>query len=369
MTPEAFQAAVLAWFDRHGRKELPWQIDPTPYTVWVSEIMLQQTRVTTVIPYFRRFTQQLPELKSLAEAPLETVLGLWSGLGYYARARNLHRTARIVVEKHGGELPADPELLSALPGIGRSTANAILSMGFHQRAAILDGNVKRVLSRFLAIEGWSGDTRVGRELWRHSERFTPARRVAQYTQAMMDLGATVCTRHRPTCPACPLEAACAARASGRVAAIPAPRPAKAIPVRHCYLLVIVNKQGEVYLEKRPPAGIWGGLWTFPEYTTPEALIEGCQKRRLADFTLEWLPQRRHTFSHFHLDYTPVLARADLDGTCVMEHREAMWYGLEQAHPHGLPAPIRRLLEHLTECKRPPSGESNDETSDVREAGR
>ncbi len=354
MNAEAFQAAVLGWFERHGRKDLPWQLDPTPYGVWVSEIMLQQTQVATVIPYYQRFMQRLPELPTLAAAPLETVLQLWSGLGYYARARNLHRAARIVLEKYAGKLPADMARLAALPGVGRSTAGAILSMGFHRRAAILDGNVRRVLSRFLAIEGRPGDARIGRALWRYSDHFTPAHRVAEYTQAMMDLGATVCRGRRPCCPACPLNAGCRAHATGRTADIPAPRRQKTMPVRKCYMLLIMNGNAEFYLEKRPPTGVWGGLWSFPEYATAEDLRAGCHEKRLADIPLEWLPERRHTFSHFHLDYTPVLARAEADANRVMEANGAVWYPAEGDRAHGLPTPIRRLLEQFAIVNHQPT---------------
>lgn len=350
MQVQEFQTAVLDWFDRHGRKDLPWQSNPTPYRVWVSEIMLQQTQVTTVLTYYGRFMEQFPDLHSLAAAPLDAVLQLWSGLGYYARARHLHKAARIISERYGGELPIDLNKLCELPGIGRSTAGAILSMAFQQRAPILDGNVKRVLTRFHAIEGWPGDVRVSRELWRLSEAYTPNSRVAEYTQAMMDLGATLCTRNHPQCARCPVNWGCAAYLSARTSELPVPRPKKNLIVRRRYMLVWQNEQGSFYLENRPPAGVWGGLWSFPEYETKEEVIAWCRQRRIDPDFLKWLPTRRHTFSHFHLDYTPVLARAEKPLYQVSESGSWAWCSPSQSEKYGLPAPVRRLIEQLSDHK-------------------
>jgi A/G-specific adenine glycosylase len=341
---EAFQAAILAWFDRHGRKHLPWQVERTPYRVWVSEIMLQQTQVATVIPYFERFMARFPDAAALAEGSLDEVIALWAGLGYYARARNLHRAARCITERHGGDLPADTDTLQALPGIGRSTAGAILSLGFGRRAAILDGNVKRVLCRYAGLEGWPGETRIDRELWRLSETLTPETRVADYNQAMMDLGATVCVKRNPACGACPLHAACAARRLGLTDAIPAPKPRQALPIRRVFMLVLCGENGEAYLEKRPPAGIWGGLWSLPEFESEADLIAWCLQRRIDASGLERLEQRRHTFSHYHLDFVPVIVRATPSGGAVAEDGGSGWFRPDEAA--GLPAPIQRLLREI-----------------------
>ena len=276
-------AALLPWFTRHGRHDLPWQQDADPYRVWVSEIMLQQTRVQTVIPYFTRFVERFPDVNALAAAPLDTVLHLWTGLGYYARARNMHRAAGIIARDFGGSLPADPDALTALPGIGRSTAGAILSLGHGRRAPILDGNVKRVLTRFYGIYGWPGRREVEKRLWELAERETPQQETAAYTQAVMDLGATVCTRSQPRCADCPL-ASGLPRAAATANNDNYPPGNPGIPCRRAKVVfaLLENEQGEILLEKRPPVGIWGGLWSLPEYrsarlnwrtgSTPAALL-------------------------------------------------------------------------------------------------
>ncbi|MGX2040359.1 A/G-specific adenine glycosylase [Methylocaldum sp. MU1018] len=344
MQNEDFQAAVLTWFDRYGRKQLPWQIDRTPYRVWVSEIMLQQTQVATVIPYFERFMARFGDVAALAGASSDEVIALWAGLGYYARARNLHRAARIIVDRHEGRLPRTLEELSALPGIGRSTAGAILSLASGVRAPILDGNVKRVLCRYRGIEGWPGDARILATLWQISEELTPATRAADYNQAMMDLGATVCTKRTPACSACPIGLDCAAFRAGRVDAIPAPRPRQVLPVRQCFMLVLKNACGAFYLEKRPPAGIWGGLWSVPEFDR-EAEVFAWRARRGIDFSeLERLPRRRHTFSHYHLDFVPLAARTNSEYCGIGESSPWRWFTPDQAV--GLPAPVLKLLEDI-----------------------
>ena len=261
---DPFARALLAWFDQHGRHDLPWQTDPTPYRVWVSEVMLQQTRVPTVLRYFPGFMERFPDVAVLAEAPLDDVLHLWSGLGYYARARNLHRAASVVRDAHDGRMPDQREALEALPGIGRSTAGAILALAHGQRHAILDGNVKRVLARYHLVEGWPGRSAVLDRLWGLAESHTPRRRVAAYTQAIMDLGATVCTRSRPLCRACPLAESCGALSHGRTAELPSPRPKPTLPERTTAFLILRDSHGRVLLERRPPSGVWGGLWSFPE---------------------------------------------------------------------------------------------------------
>ena len=346
-----FSAALLAWFDRHGRKDLPWQVDPTPYRVWVSEIMLQQTQVATVIPYYQRFMASFPHVERLAAAPLDEVLQHWAGLGYYARARNLHRSARIIQQEHQGTFPDTLDGLQALPGIGRSTAAAILALSGGQRHAILDGNVKRVLSRFHAIDGWPGAPRVTRALWALAEGHTPRRRVADYTQAIMDLGATLCTRARPRCQDCPLAGGCQARLQNRVADYPAPRPRRDKPGKATTMLILTNGAGEVLLEKRPPTGIWGGLWSLPEYPReapdPEAVRAWCRQELGCEIEIraQW-PAVRHSFTHFHLTITPLLAHSLRRVSGIMEGERRVWYNVAQFQHRALAAPVKRLLEEL-----------------------
>jgi A/G-specific adenine glycosylase len=263
MKPKQFQQAVLSWFEHQGRTNLPWQNPITPYRVWISEIMLQQTQVATVIPYFERFMQSFPCVESLANASVDDVLHHWTGLGYYARARNLHKTAQIIAFEHLQQFPDTVEALSALPGIGRSTAGAIRSIGFKKPAAILDGNVKRVLARFSATAGWPGKTAVHNQLWKIAEHYSPLERTEQYTQAMMDLGALVCTRSNPQCHQCPLESNCKAALRGEQSLFPGKKPKKAIPVRESIFLMLRSSKGDILLQQNPPAGLWGGLWVLP----------------------------------------------------------------------------------------------------------
>ena len=258
-----FSELLLDWWDKHGRKNLPWQHPRSPYRVWVSEIMLQQTQVKTVIPYFNRFMERLPDIPSLAETSTDEVLSLWSGLGYYARARNLQKAARLCVENHAGELPITPEALLALPGIGESTANAIYSQAWNQPAVILDGNVKRVLSRYFAVDGWPGKADVHKKLWNIAADLLPKNRGADYSQATMDLGATLCTRSKPECIACPVQKNCRARQQGSVHLFPAKRPRLKVTKKTFQMVILINDNNEVLLERRPPSGIWGGLWSLP----------------------------------------------------------------------------------------------------------
>jgi A/G-specific adenine glycosylase len=341
----SFAARLLAWYDRHGRKDLPWQRDPTPYRVWVSEVMLQQTQVATVIPYFERFMARFPVVTDLAAVPLDEVLALWSGLGYYSRARNLHRAAGLIAAQHDGVFPATLDQVMALPGVGRSTAGAILALSRNQRHPILDGNVRRVLARYHAIDGWPGQAEVERLLWQQAEAHTPVERVAHYTQAIMDLGATLCTRSRPRCNECPQAADCAAHAAGEPTRYPAPRPRKTLPERQATLLLVTNARGEVLLEQRPPSGIWGGLWTLPE-AQDGAAAQWCRRRGLTLQDETAWPTLRHTFSHFHLDISPLHVRVDEAGSAVMEAGGAVWYKTELCDQLGLPAPIKRLLARL-----------------------
>ena len=347
MTQDAFAQRILEWFDTHGRKDLPWQQAPTPYRVWVSEIMLQQTRVATVIPYFQRFVASFPDVLALADASEDEVLHQWSGLGYYARARNLQRAARQIRDRHADQLPSSLEQLQALPGIGRSTAGAILSLALGQRHPILDGNVKRVLARCHAVDGWPGQTSVLHGLWELAEQHTPSHRVAAYNQAMMDLGATLCARTRPTCGNCPVEDLCRARALGEQSRYPYPKPARALPVRRTRMLVIRNSAGQLLLEQRPPSGIWGGLWSLPECPPEEDPEAWCVARLgLRARVLAHWASRRHTFSHFHLDMLPVEVLAYRAELSVLESDRRVWYNLDHPDRRGLAAPVARLIAEL-----------------------
>lgn len=351
MASPLFATRLLRWFDRHGRKNLPWQHKRTPYRVWISEIMLQQTQVASVIPYYARFMQRFPDLHSLAGAQLDEVLHLWTGLGYYARARNLHRAAQIIRDQHGGEFPLEIEAVQDLPGVGRSTAGAILALADGQRHAILDGNVKRVMARRFAVTGWTGQAAVVQQLWGHVERLTPASRCADYTQAIMDLGATVCMPKSPNCLACPVRKDCAACQEGKVSDYPQPKPRKPLPVRSCALMMITNTRGEVLLEQRPVRGIWGGLWSFPECPALhwKRWVRD-QLPRQAAVALQWQPVR-HTFTHFHLDLQPVHIRVPDSQTFSMVGPARVWYNTAHPDARGLAAPVKRLLEQLQSQQR------------------
>jgi len=349
-----FADRLLTWFDHHGRHDLPWQHPRTAYRVWVAEVMLQQTRVATVIPYFEAFMAAFPDVTALADADQETVLARWAGLGYYARARNLHAAARVIRDQHGGEFPAEPEQLAALPGIGPSTASAIAAQAFDRPAAILDGNVKRVLARLHGVEGWPSATATARRLWQLAEAYTPGYRAADYTQAIMDLGATLCTRARPACESCPFDRDCVARAEGRTAELPHGRPRKGGEQRRrreTAMLLIRDEAGRILLTRRPPTGIWGGLWSLPE-AEPGAEREAA---RALGLTIEpetpWEPLE-HTFSHFDLAITPVPARlrnpAGLNSPAagVMDGEEGIWYNVATMERPGVPAPVATLLARI-----------------------
>ncbi len=354
MTMPSFDQRVLQWFDEHGRKHLPWQQNPTAYRVWISEIMLQQTQVATVVPFYERFMLSFPTLGSLAQSPTDDVLAHWSGLGYYARARNLHRCAQTVVKDHAGELPTTRPELEALPGIGRSTAGAILSLAHGLPEPILDGNVKRVLARHQAIDGWPGQASVLKQLWALSEKITPIERCGPFNQAMMDLGATLCKRTKPQCAICPVAEDCQGFASGNPTAFPGKKPKKEKPVKSTVMLLIRNASGETYLEKRPPSGIWGGLWSLPEATPDEAVgLSGDSVMRF-----------RHTFSHYHLDievkevmhqsiqglkgrWGKVGSQTLSDANKVSETSECVWWDNDQKLPGGIAAPVAKILTATT----------------------
>ncbi len=345
----SFANALLAWYDRHGRKDLPWQRERTPYRVWISEIMLQQTQVRTVIGYFERFVAELPTLADLACASEDRVLALWSGLGYYSRARNLLRAAGLCMDRHGGELPRGIDELSALPGIGRSTAAAILAQAHGERHAILDGNVRRVLARVHGVRGWSGRPAVQRILWEHAGRHTPDLRVADYTQAIMDLGATLCTRSRPRCEECPASKRCVALRDGLVAELPEPKPRRAVPTRTTMMLVVVDAQGRILLERRPPAGVWARLWSLPESeagSDPAAQLANAYGIRAAH--VRTFDEFVHAFTHYHLRITPRLLACPDARAAVADDADHAWVARAELRSLGLPAPVRRLLDTLEE---------------------
>lgn len=338
-----FANAVLQWYDDYGRHDLPWRQSISAYRVWLSEIMLQQTQVQTVIPYFERFLQRFPTLQSLAQAPVENVLALWSGLGYYARARNLHRCAQTIMRDYYGEFPQDLIVLQSLPGIGRSTAGAILALAFNQRAAILDGNVKRILARYHAVDGWPGKTAIQDQLWQYAEAHTPTKRVHDYTQAMMDIGATVCTRSQPRCHACPLQNNCQAYALETPTAFPSSKPRKTIPTKQAKFIAFIHEQ-KIYLEQRPAQGIWGSLYCLPvclpSVDTQQWLryLYGLNlnKTRLCH-------SFKHTFSHFHLIGDVISAPLSVSQAQALELDTGTWIGMNELGGYGLPAPIKQVL--------------------------
>ena len=344
---EPFSKRILEWFDQCGRKDLPWQQDISAYRVWVSEIMLQQTQVKTVIPYFERFITTFANVQALAAAPEDEVLHLWTGLGYYARARNLHKAAKQVAHEFAGQFPDTLEGLCDLPGVGRSTAGAILSIAYGQRASILDGNVKRVLARYRRVDGWPGQPAVHQRLWDIAEQYTPAERCADYTQAMMDLGATLCTRSSPACALCPLTADCQALASGNQRDYPGKKPRKVLPVKATCFLIACNAEGDIWLVKRPSSGIWGGLWCFPQINDPQTSAQHCLDLWGTEpATITPQSSFRHTFSHYHLDITPIIVELGITPHAVMEASEQLWYNLSSPPQIGLAAPVASLLEKL-----------------------
>ncbi len=340
-----FSTALLCWWDTAGRKDLPWQQPRTPYRVWLSEIMLQQTQVATTIEYFTRFCARFPSLERLAAASLDEVLQLWSGLGYYARARNLHRTAQLLVKQYQSRFPSDIETLCQLPGVGRSTAGAILALSMDQFAVILDGNVKRVLCRFFALSGWPGGSAVNRQLWQLAASLTPKQRVADYTQAIMDLGATVCKRS-PQCTRCPVAGHCQALAQGTVTWYPTPKPHRVLPVRDVQMLLL-RDQHRLLLQQQPPIGLWGGLWVLPQINTNQDPVTWClEQLQISARLLDTWPIFRHSFSHYHLQIQPRLLSCGNIG--AVAEASYQWLDLHQPILPAVPAPVRRLLQQLKE---------------------
>ena len=341
-----FAGKVLGWAELNGRSHLPWQLNPTPYRVWVSEIMLQQTQVATVTPYYLRFMQSFPDAGALADADIDDVLHRWSGLGYYARARNLHKAAIIIRDQFRGEFPPSFDDVVALPGIGRSTAGAILALSRGERHAILDGNVKRVLARYHAVEGWPGKSAVSRTLWDHAEQHTPTKSVAAYTQAMMDLGATICTKTRPNCNACPLANDCDAHALGRETDFPGRSDKVSKPLKKTQM-ILVRADAAVYLERRPPSGIWGGLWSFPEIGPNEDAASWCEQRLNATpVDLQRWQTVRHSFTHYDLDIVPIAVRVQNATHAVADTGDRIWYELDSPQQVGMAAPVTSLIKKL-----------------------
>lgn len=340
-----FSQAVICWYEQFGRKTLPWQIEKSPYHVWLSEVMLQQTQVATVIPYFKRFIAHFPKIADLANAPIDDVLHLWTGLGYYARARNLHKAAQIVNDKFKGIFPTRFDDVVALPGVGRSTAGAILSLSQNQHFAILDGNVKRVLTRYFAVEGWPGNKTIENKLWQLSEQVTPKHDVAKFNQAMMDIGATVCTRSKPKCNLCPLNDECIAYKTESWQQFPTKKPKSTLPEKTAYFLIL-EYQHAIWLEKRPPSGIWGGLYCLPEFANQQALEDWLIQRGIETTPPEQLISFRHTFSHFHLDIIPMKCIITNYKKCLDE-TNGYWYNLKTENAKiGLATPIYNLLKQF-----------------------
>jgi A/G-specific adenine glycosylase len=341
-----FAPSVLRWFDTDGRKDLPWQRDPTPYRVWVSEIMLQQTQVATVTGYFARFMGRFPDVQTLANAKLDEVLHLWSGLGYYARARNLHRAAHAVVKFHGGDLPRMLDEVMALPGIGRSTAGAILALARGERHPVLDGNVKRVLARHFGIEGDPGDAAVEKRMWALADACTPHARVAEYTQGIMDLGATVCSRSRPACLLCPVNSECIASQRNLQDRLPSPRRRARRPEREAWLVVATRGGRKVLVERRPPVGIWGGLWGLPEFPTRSHAEQWCREQLSGSSVPQSGEPLRHAFSHFDYEMRPLVVRCLGKAAGLRDDDRYRWYDVANPARVGLPKPITTLIARV-----------------------
>lgn len=350
---KTFSTALIAWQKQHGRHHLPWQNTRDPYRIWLSEIMLQQTQVTAVIPYYQRFLARFESVSALANAAVEEVMAHWSGLGYYTRARNLHRCAQQIMNEHHGVFPSDPEQLVQLPGIGRSTAAAIAAFAFGARAAILDGNVKRVFCRVFGIEGYPGEKRIENALWDQAESLMPSRDVEAYTQGLMDLGATVCVRSRPLCMQCPMQNRCVAAASGRTATLPARKPKKALPEKSTVMLVVLHEDA-VLLEQRPSQGIWGGLLSLPELlrlhpAASEEITRRSMQRAVQEFgeiqTWEALPVFSHGFTHYKLHVQPIRIQLK-QRFAVVGQADYTWVALQNIASAALPAPVKKLLLRL-----------------------
>lgn len=356
--PVFFASRLIKWQFENGRHSLPWQGTRDPYAIWVSEVMLQQTQVTTVISYYERFMVAFPDVASLAVVPVEDVLTLWSGLGYYSRGRNLHHAARIIMEQHDGIFPQDAATLQQLPGVGRSTAAAIAVFAFGERCTILDGNVKRILARYFGVKGYPGEKAIEERLWQLAESLLPAedndhQTIASYIQALMDLGALVCVRSRPRCQCCPLQTGCIAYQYNLTADLPVPKPRKALPVRETIHLILIDDQERVLLEKRPAPGIWGGLWCFPEAPVDQDSADYCERNlHMQAIKITELPRLQHTFTHFKLNIQPQLLQPAIhQAVCVGMHEEnnCIWLTIDEALQRAIPVPVRKLLLMTRSC--------------------
>lgn len=340
-----FSNQLVSWYQQYGRKTLPWQLDKSPYKTWLSEVMLQQTQVATVIPYFQRFISRFNDLQALAAAPMDEVLHLWTGLGYYARARNLHKAAKMIVAEHQGHFPTEFDQVLALPGVGRSTAGAVLSLALGQHYPILDGNCKRVLARFAALPGWPGDKATEQQLWQLAEQLTPKDTVAEFNQAMMDLGATLCSRSKPRCADCPLKLKCKAALSGEQALYPGKKVKKALPEKQSFWLLLQHND-KVLLTQRPATGLWGGLYGFLEFASASEREQYIALNALDAQSSEELAGFRHTFSHFHLWIQPQLLKLKQQLATVQEQSAATWFTIDAIPAVGLSAPAKQLFQQL-----------------------
>jgi A/G-specific adenine glycosylase len=346
-----FSDKIIQWHDQFGRKHLPWQHNRTPYRVWVSEIMLQQTQVATVIGYYQRFMDKFPNVQALAAGDTDEVLHLWTGLGYYARARNLHKAAKTVVDKFGGEFPITLEEMESLPGIGRSTAGAILSLALDIPLPILDGNVKRVMARCFMVEGWYGQAKVMQQLWNIVEQLTPNKDIQPYNQAMMDIGATICTRSKPDCDACPVSEHCQAYINDRTGEFPHKKPKKVKPVRTEYWPLVIH-QGQVMLNQRPPTGIWGGLYSFSAFDDEQALKDYNDCKSWDVKMWQELPEMKHIFTHFQLNIRPILIVIHDHQylTSIADSNQSIWYKLDDELSFGVPTPVLKLINQIKQLK-------------------
>ncbi len=343
---EHFSQPLLQWYDKHGRKNLPWQLPRDPYRVWISEIMLQQTQVQTVIPYFNRFMDEFPSIHDLAQAEDDKVLSLWSGLGYYSRARNLHKTAKIISSEFSGIMPKERDTLTSFPGIGPSTAAAILSQAYNLPTAILDGNVKRVLTRFFRIQGWPEQATIKKTLWELADECMPQQRCADYTQAIMDLGATCCTLKKPSCAQCPVQTNCQALQHQEQLLYPTKKIKKPIPIQHQQFLVLLNKNKMIYLEKRPPTGLWGGLWCLPSIDKELCPLQYINEHyHLQAKETKHLISLKHRFSHFQLEIDALVIETQYSKKQIAEP-SGQWFNQQRLRDVGLAKPTNHILNQL-----------------------
>ncbi len=356
-TASHFSQSLLGWFDLHGRQSLPWQQHQEPYGIWVAEVMLQQTQVQTVIPYYQKFMAQFPNIIALANAKQDAVMANWAGLGYYARARNLHRAAQTIRDQYEGYFPLKLEQVMALPGIGRSTAGAILVFSQHACHPILDGNVKRVLTRFFTIDGHPSLKAVENKLWALSDQLTPSNRVADYTQAIMDLGATLCTTRRPKCGHCPIRNGCLAWQQGKQTSYPTPKPKAHRPQRYSRMILLSNANAEYLLIKRPPSGIWGGLWALPELLDSKTNCQAWCNQQFGIAVTKGKPLQkiRHSFTHFELEIQPIACSVNQSTVPtvnrVMDSEHYLWYNPLSDCAVGIPAAVRKIFNRLSDSKR------------------